>query len=112
MTRLSDGMVVQARLHLNQGMGAFFASVGDQFSCLNFFHFRYVLLVFVLVFVEVLTGPHFLQKPGQPVEQIRANPSTCWRTPGAPLWVPRGVPGVPPFPFESVDFINGNLMIF
>ena len=84
MTRLSDGMVVQARLHLNQGMGAFFASVGDQFSCLNFFHFRYVLLVFVLVFIEVLTGPHFLQKPGQPVEQIRANPSTCWRTPGAP----------------------------
>ena len=41
-------------------------------------------------------------------EHLLAHP---WRTPGAPLWVPRGGL-VCDFPFESVDFISGNLMIF
>ena len=52
--------------------------------------FSFVFICFYCFFVVVIIGPHFLQIPGQPMEQIRANPNTCWRTPGAPLWVPRG----------------------
>ena len=56
MTRLSDGMVVQARLHLNPGTGTFLLLLGDQSSCLIFIHFRYVLFVFVLIFMLLFFG--------------------------------------------------------
>ena len=92
MTRLSDGMVVQARLHLNQGVDANLRSLGINISYLIFFRFHLFFFVYVLIVIVLLIGSHLRQQKGLE-RQLR-------KLVGAPLahpfWVPLGGLGCPP----------------
>ena len=83
MTRLSDGMVVQARLHLNQGVDANLRSLGINISYLIFFRFHLFFFVYVLIVIVLLIGSHLRQQKGLE-RQLRklvgaplAHPSVC-----------------------------------